>query len=149
MLNKIEFIIEGRAVPNKTLVGKNGHPYKPKDVKAFKELIQWHALLARACINFSLPFTRRENAVQMTTQIFSAIPKSWSKSRRSEALGSWKITVPDTDNIHKVAKDAMMPSLLVDDCVVARDVIEKSWAERDYIKITLEELPPKTKEIIE
>lgn len=60
--------------------------------------------------------------------------------------GEFRITKPDTDNLQKLLKDCMTDvGFWRDDCLVAREIIEKYWAEMPgiYIKIqTLDRSEP-------
>ena len=53
--------------------------------------------------------------------------------------GEWRITKPDTDNLQKLLKDCMTKcGFWKDDAQVAREIIEKRWADEPcgiYIEI--------------
>lgn len=67
--------------------------------------------------------------VEMTIIAVSAIPKSWSKKRREEALrGCWDTRKPDQDNISKLVCDALNGIAYADDAQVVRALVEKKFA---------------------
>jgi Holliday junction resolvase RusA-like endonuclease len=143
MTHRIEFIVEGKPVPNNTKQGKYG-AYKPPEVIAYRKLIQEQVCLIRQ----KHPFLPYKDSVAMTLCIFMCIPKSWSKNRKDKAMGSPVKKRPDTDNIHKLVKDTISNSrwnsrwnnniyLIEDDCLVGDDHIYKRYSNRGYIKIIL------------
>lgn len=58
--------------------------------------------------------------------------------------GEYKATKPDTDNLQKMLKDVMTAlHYWTDDALVASEIIEKFWAERPGIYISIQELESK------
>jgi Holliday junction resolvase RusA-like endonuclease len=73
------------------------------------------------------------------------IPKSYSKKKRADLLGQYKITTPDCDNVVKCVEDALEQSGIIgNDSTIAIVTVTKLWAE-DYsstIKVNkLQRLP--------
>ena len=55
--------------------------------------------------------------------------------------GDFRITKPDTDNLQKLLKDCMtITGFWTDDCLVAREITEKYWAEWPGIYIRIRPL---------
>jgi Holliday junction resolvase RusA-like endonuclease len=55
--------------------------------------------------------------------------------------GEYKTTRPDTDNLQKLLKDVMTKlGYWKDDALVASEIIEKFWADKPGIYISIEEL---------
>ena len=59
---------------------------------------------------------------------------------KSHKHGEWRITRPDTDNLHKLLKDCMTRcGFWHDDAQVVREAVEKRWSDDPtgiYIEIT-------------
>lgn len=66
----------------------------------------------------------------------------WLFPRGNHENGEWRCTKPDTDNLEKMLKDCMTKvGFWHDDAQVAREIIEKRWAdEPSGIYIEVEEL---------
>ena len=60
-------------------------------------------------------------------------PKSWSATKRSEALGTYHRGKPDRDNIDKAILDALFPN----DSAIASGMIRKLWGEPARIEVVL------------
>lgn len=59
--------------------------------------------------------------------------------------GEWKTSKPDTHNLNKLLFDIMTElRYWTDDAIVCSEIIEKFWAERPGIYISIEELEPWT-----
>ena len=55
--------------------------------------------------------------------------------------GVYKTTKPDTDNLQKLLKDCMTDlGYWTDDALVASEIVEKFWADRPGIYITVQDL---------
>lgn len=91
-----------------------------KEYFSFKTLLKSHANI----MNFKLYET-------IEAVYFIPMPDSWSKKKKELMNGMPHKTKPDTDNITKAVKDA----LLKDDSVVWYEVAEKRWAYKGSILI--------------
>ncbi len=58
------------------------------------------------------------------------VPKSWSKKRQREALGTYHTQKPDRDNVEKWVLDGMNRVAFADDGQVGRGETVKIWGER-------------------
>lgn len=57
------------------------------------------------------------------------------------SVGTYKTTKPDTDNLQKLLKDCMTDlGFWTDDALVASEIVEKFWADRPGIYITVQDL---------
>lgn len=60
---------------------------------------------------------------------------------RKHKDGEWRITRPDTDNLEKMLKDCMTDvGFWYDDAQVVLEAVEKHWAAKPGIKISVEEI---------
>ena len=65
----------------------------------------------------------------------------WCFPRGKHENGSYRITKPDTDNLDKLLKDCMTAlGFLQDDAQVAREIIEKFWADVPGIYVRVSEI---------
>lgn len=65
----------------------------------------------------------------------------WCFPKGRHRNGEYRITKPDTDNLQKLLKDCMTAvGFWKDDALVAREIVEKFWADLPGIYIRIEEL---------
>nr|WP_080147521.1 RusA family crossover junction endodeoxyribonuclease [Staphylococcus epidermidis] len=67
-------------------------------------------------------------------------PKSWSKNQKLLAIGQYKRTKPDIDNLIKTVLDAANNRLWKDDNQIVEIYSFKQYAEQPKIILKLEEL---------
>lgn len=63
---------------------------------------------------------------------------SWSKRKRTDALGRPHTQKPDADNVAKAIKDALNRIAWVDDAQVAELIVSKAWAANDRVTVIVE-----------
>lgn len=83
--------------------------------------------------------------VRLTMSVFFAVPQSWSKKKRAQALAGtiWPTVKPDADNTLKLT-DALNGIVWVDDKQVVIATVFKSYSERPGLMIevvTLKQFP--------
>ena len=59
-----------------------------------------------------------DGPIKMTIKAIYTPPKSWSKKKKLEAMGTWKATKPDRDNLEKLVADALNGIAYADDAQV-------------------------------
>ena len=121
----------GKGRPRST---RTGRIYTPqRTVRAEARL----AYAAQQAMAGRLPFA---DAVQVEVEIAVAVPASWSKRRRAEALaGRIKpVTKPDVDNAVKLICDALNRVVFDDDRQVVEVVAAKHYASAGAMRITVE-----------
>ena len=138
--NLIELIVYGNPVaqgrPRFSRQGGFVKAYDPIQSKSYKQLIRlelWPLL--------SNPdFKPIDEACYLSLKVFRAIPKSFSKKKREEALlGCIRPTTkPDTDNYVKGVLDALNGTVLKDDSVVCEIFAWKFYSERPRIEVVLD-----------
>ena len=71
---------------------------------------------------------------------YRAIPKSWSKAKREDALDGYilPLTKPDTDNILKGIKDALTGVLWADDAQVVQDIAMKCYGTEPHVVVRVD-----------
>ena len=110
--------------------------YDPIKSKAYKALIrlELQPLLSEP------DFKPIDQACCLNLKVFRAMPKSFSKKKREEALLGYirPTTKPDTDNYVKGVLDALNGTALKDDSVVCEIFARKFYSERPRIEVVLE-----------
>ena len=119
----------GKARPR---LGRNG-TYTPEATKAAQNQIGWEWAAA-----FSGP--PLVGPIRLTIRAEYTPPASWSAKKRQAAMGTWKTTKPDFDNVAKLVGDALNNVAFGDDAQVADASIEKVFGPEDKIIITVESI---------
>lgn len=104
--------------------------FTPTKTRAFEARIRQEYTLARG--------DYITGPVRLYVQAEYAPPASWSAKRRAAAVGTWKPTKPDLDNIVKLVKDALEGVAFPGDQIVADLAASKTYAEHDRLTITVE-----------
>lgn len=81
-----------------------------------------------------------DSPVRVIITFFMPIPKSWTKKRKAQALGTSHVYRPDLDNLVKGAFDAANGILWKDDSVVAELDARKVYSEEPGISIVMREV---------
>lgn len=89
---------------------------------------------AIACRHFPEPLV---GAVDVIVEAVFAPAASWSKARRSEALGKPHTQKPDCDNLGKTVLDALNRIAWADDGQVASLTIRKLWGPVDMTRVSV------------
>ena len=138
--NQIELIVYGNPVaqgrPRFSRQGGFVKTYDPIKSKAYKALIRLELQPLLSAPDFKLI----DQACCLNLKIFRAMPKSFSKKKREEALLGYirPTTKPDTDNYVKGVLDALNGTVLKDDSVVCEIFARKFYSERPRIEVVLE-----------
>lgn len=138
--NQIELIVYGNPVaqgrPRFSRQGGFVKAYDPIQSKSYKQLIR----LELQPLLSDPDFKPIDRDCRLSLAVYRAIPKSFSKKKRQEAM-SGKIrptTKPDTDNYVKGVLDALNGTVLKDDSVVCEIFAWKFYSERPRIEVVLE-----------
>lgn len=138
----VEFTIpgapQGKERPRFT---KNGIAYTPQKTRDYEKLVAW----AYHC---------EAHGAKLTGPIFAeiaavyAVPPSWNKKKRAEALDNriFPMVKPDLDNIVKAVLDACNGLAYKDDAAVTDLTICKRYGTRPcvVVRLTGEEAPHDT-----
>ena len=106
----------------------------PEQTKSYEELIRW-------CYKASGGEYLGEQPISLTIKAYYEIPKSFSKSKKLQAIqGQLRPSVkPDIDNVCKSVLDALNGVAYYDDKQVISIVCEKWYGERGYLLVELKE----------
>ena len=138
--NQIELIVYGNPVaqgrPRFSRQGGFVKAYDPIQSKSYKQLIR----LELQPLLSNPDFTPIDRACRLNLKVFRALPKSFSKKKREEAVLGYiqPTTKPDTDNYVKGVLDALNGTVLKDDSVVCEIFARKFYSERPRIEVVLE-----------
>ncbi|HDN1900257.1 TPA: RusA family crossover junction endodeoxyribonuclease, partial [Staphylococcus aureus] len=75
--------------------GRYAHTYMPTKYTEHKKYLQ-----------NQMPKLNLENALKIELEFYFTPPKSWSKKKKTQAIGQLKVTKPDIDNLMKTVLDA-------------------------------------------
>lgn len=115
-------------------LGKHG-VYTPKETKNCEKAVAWHAKTAMIGRD---PFTRY---IVLDIQFIEAIPPSWSKKKRQEALaGDLFPKRGDCDNKIKTIADALNGIVYLDDSQIVKITATKSYGTTDINLIYIKEI---------
>lgn len=137
-MNKlIKFEIPGKVKAKQSFkIGRNGFKYTPSDMK---EYANWVRLCFKYVYPEHLPSVFYETPLKMIINVSFAIPKSFSKKKREQALkGEIKPMVkPDCDNISKNICDALNGIAFPDDKQIVTLEVNKFYADEEKAEVTI------------
>lgn len=134
MTEIVTFIIPGKPYAQKRprFSRASGRAFDPKENCTFASAVQ-----AIALQHFREPLTG-----PVRVEIVAAFEPaaSWSKAKRSAAMGTYHTQKPDADNLMKAVLDALNRLAWSDDSQVAEIRIVKRWAPVAQTAVTVEQL---------
>lgn len=120
----------------------NGRFYYPQNKQDEMDTLQWCIMEA---INHNeinkgllLEWGRRSISMEVSLEFGIPMPTSYSKKKRALLQGSGHTIKPDLDNLIKNVLDRGNGILWSDDKYIYRIEATKWWAEKGYIKITID-----------
>jgi Holliday junction resolvase RusA-like endonuclease len=127
-------VAKGRA--RATAIGGMARLYTPAKTRAYEDRIRIAAAMA---MGDRKPF---QGEILLTVTAYVAIPKSFSRARRTSAIvGSQHPTTrPDADNYAKAALDGCNGILFRDDSQVTDLIVRKRYAAEPCLIVTMEAL---------
>lgn len=137
-MTRLDFTVsgepQGKGRPRMT---RAGHAYTPAKTRSREALIAYHAQQAMA----GRPLV--EGPVRVSIVATFAVPASWSKRKRSDALsGLLRPTKkPDFDNIAKLV-DAINGIAWLDDAQVVEGHVSKVFGDAPSTRFVVEEVCP-------
>lgn len=109
--------------------GRFVQTYMPSSYMAHKNFIQEQ-----------LPKTQLSAPLKLTIYFYFKPPKSWSKNQKLIAIGQYKRTKPDIDNLIKTVLDAGNKHVWKDDNQIVEIHSFKQYAEHPKIIMNVEEV---------
>ncbi|MFW3652052.1 RusA family crossover junction endodeoxyribonuclease [Staphylococcus caprae] len=94
----------------------------------------------KAYIQEQMPKALLDSELKVSLYFYFVPPKSWSKKRKAVAIGQYKRTKPDIDNLIKTVLDAANNHLWKDDNQIVEIHSFKQYAEEPKIIMKLEEI---------
>lgn len=113
----------------KKVAVKNGKPvfYEPQELKTVRNKLMAH-------LSGYAPKKKMTTAVRLVVKWLFPVTGNHKN-------GEYKATKPDTDNLQKLLKDCMTDcGFWKDDALVASEIVEKFYAEKTGIWISVEEI---------
>ena len=101
--------------------------------------VAYEALIALAGQDVMGPLEPLEGAVTLAIVATFAIPKSWSKAKKADAVAGkvWHTSRPDGDNILKAVGDGLNGVVWRDDSQIAHCSISKRYGARPGLEIVV------------
>jgi Holliday junction resolvase RusA-like endonuclease len=127
----IEFFVPGKPMakerPRATRAGNGVRMYTPAKTVSYESTV---ALFAKSALGAALPIARDIPLAMTLIEVF-AVPASWSRKKRAQALdGELFPTVkPDIDNVSKIIADALNTIVYVDDSQIVQMYADKRYGE--------------------
>jgi len=132
----VKFVVPIRPMPSpRPRATRQGRIYMPADYE------KWKREFAK-CIPYQLQ-TQSNALCMVSVTACYAVPKSYSKTEREAALGSFKAPAGDCDNLAKSCLDAMNEITWVDDRQVVELHVKKRYALEDCVEVAVEWLDDK------
>lgn len=137
----IQFEIPSAPVPKarpRTVSGKGGfvRTYTPAKTVNYEMVVKNYAKIA---MDGRPPLT---GPVQLSCSFYLPIPKSWSKTKKADALAGKLLPIsrPDIDNYIKAVLDAANEIVVRDDSQVVALVSKKQYSETPKATLVFEEI---------
>ena len=126
----MKFVIPGEPKAKGRHRTSNGHSYTPDSTVLYENWI-------KQCFISSENKERLEGQIEAHIKAFFSIPKSTSKTKRSQMLsGEIRPTKkPDTDNIAKCVLDACNNLAYKDDSQIVKLVVEKYYGDDPRLEV--------------
>ena len=135
----ITFVVDGAAVPKQRPRISGRRAYTPKRTKDYEGRV---LDAFRSSYKGIYPAFGKDTPVSVEIRIGQAIPKSWSRKKRSEAEQGAIVPLSrngDIDNIAKSILDALNGFAYEDDCQITTLVITKMYAAEPSVEVWLRE----------
>ncbi|MBX9760667.1 MAG: RusA family crossover junction endodeoxyribonuclease [Beijerinckiaceae bacterium] len=130
----IAIFVPGRPVPWARARSKGAQRFTAPKQRTFMERIKAEA---RAVMDGDAPF---DGPLRLQVRAVYSVPQSWSKKKKAEAY--WKTSKPDSDNLEKIAKDALNGVVWRDDAQVSWATVQKVYGPLEGLTISVETLQP-------
>ena len=133
----IEFTVNGSPVPKQRPRISGRMAYTPKKTKDYEERVL-RAFLSS--YNEQMPAYGEEIPVRACIEVVLGIPKSFSKTKRSQAISGELVPINrkgDVDNFAKSVLDALNGYAYADDCQVTTLLIWKRYGEDPHVAVKI------------
>ena len=119
-------------------MSRHGVVYTPKKTREFESLVGAYG--RKYMSDHGLQIS--DKAMSVNVIVYDAVPKSWSKVNRRDALaGKIRPTkTPDGDNIVKAIFDGLEGVVYVNDKQIVQFYFNRVYAESDTIQLSFKEL---------
>jgi Holliday junction resolvase RusA-like endonuclease len=138
MIEPITIVIPGKPIPKARPRFTGNRCYTPAKTSSYE-------LLIRLLANREMAGKQKlDGPLQMTMKAHFAIPASWSKSKRAEALlGNISPAGGDTDNIVKSVADGLQKIVFNDDKQIVKIAASKAFTNGEpFVVVTVQPIEP-------
>ena len=135
----LQFIIDGAAVPKQRPRISGRQAYTPKRTKDYEGRVRKAFL---SSYHGMMPVYPKDVPAKACIEIIQAIPKSWSKTKRTKAENGELVPTSrngDVDNIAKSILDALNGYVYLDDCQVTTLIIHKKYGVDPRVLVQFDE----------
>ncbi|EOB6961935.1 RusA family crossover junction endodeoxyribonuclease [Staphylococcus aureus] len=94
----------------------------------------------KAYIQGQMPKLNLEHALKIELDFYFPLLKSWSKKKKNEMVGQYKVTKPDIDNLIKTVLDACNGHVWKDDNQITEITSSKRYGLEPKIIMRVEEV---------
>lgn len=136
-MTRICFEIPGKVKAKQSFkIGRNGFKYTPTEIK---EYANWVRICFKEAYPKHLPSVFYNQQLNVVINAFFSIPKSFSKTKRQQALEAYiRPTIkPDCDNIAKNINDALNGIAYPDDKQIIRLEVNKHYGEAEKVEVII------------
>jgi Holliday junction resolvase RusA-like endonuclease len=123
-MSEVKFTIEGKPVPWQRAGLNGGRLFTKPETRAWQKVVANHA---RKAMGVVMPY---EGPVSLSVQFHQAVPNSWPKKKRADALSCalWPTSRPDLSNLVKSIEDACIGILYLDDSQIVSLEVLKTYS---------------------
>lgn len=136
-MTRICFEIPGKVKAKQSFkIGRNGFKYTPTEIK---EYANWVRICFKEAYPKHLPSVFYNQQLNVVINAFFSIPKSFSKTKRQQALEAYiRPTIkPDCDNIAKNINDSLNGIAYPDDKQIIRLEVNKHYGEAEKVEVII------------
>ena len=144
--SRLTFVVTGVPTPKgRPRMTRRGKVYTPAKTVAYERTVAVAAQVAASRLGATGMLF--EGPVMVTIHCHFAMPKSWSRKRKTEMLYQPHTQLPDLDNLVKAVLDGVnhTHNIWTDDKQVAAVTGTKHWSEESSVLVRVENLNQGTK----
>lgn len=135
---ELEFVVEGKPVPQSRPKFSRGHAYDPPPSREYKALVR--AAAEEAVIMNHWTIAHKDMPVKVTMVIYKPIANSYPVWYKKAALKGLVAPLKKTGDIENIAKgilDAMSDLVYVDDCQVYSLDLEQRYSNEPKVEVNI------------
>ena len=127
-----EFEVVGKVCGKQRPRFANGHAYTPEQTRAYEKHIAM-SYIGQGGKHYG------DAPVEVLVTTYIEPPKSWSRKKRAEIMGTESLKKIDVDNIAKVVLDGLQGYAFNNDMQVVHLSVGKYYGEREHLYVAVRE----------